>query len=173
MDAIDLGLKVRGHPTLGLLHLRRDRRHDGGLGFQSPSVRACTCTVRTKELEGVPCWQRGIATEARVLPEQFFLGVLCEEGGYAAGYIRVSSANQDVQRSVAAQKELIQEFVQEHGSGNIVWYVDIGNGIALPALKRFMTDARSPDRCFDQVLVYKMSRLSRNLADYQGIMSEL
>ena len=37
-----------------------------------------------------------------------------EEGGYAAGYIRVSPANQDVQRSVAAQKELIQEFVQEH-----------------------------------------------------------
>ena len=96
-----------------------------------------------------------------------------EEGGYAAGYIRVSSANQDVQRSAAAQKELIQGFVQEHGSGNIVWYVDIGNGIALPALKRLMTDARFPDRCFDQVLVYKMSRLSRNLADYQGIMSEL
>ena len=36
-----------------------------------------------------------------------------------------------------------------------------------------MTDARFPDRCFDQVLVYKMSRLSRNLADYQRIMSEL
>ena len=34
-----------------------------------------------------------------------------EEGGYAAGYIGVFPANQDVQRSVAAQKELIQEFV--------------------------------------------------------------
>ena len=38
---------------------------------------------------------------------------------------------------------------------------------------RLLADARSPDRCFDQVLVYKMSRLSRDLADYQGIMSEL
>ena len=51
-----------------------------------------------------------------------------EGGGFIAGYIRVSSGNTyaDVQRSVAAQKQMLEKFTEEDGSGTIVWYVDVG-----------------------------------------------
>ena len=51
------------------------------------------------------------------------------EGRGFAGYIRVSSDGMDFERSVAAQKEVIQKFAQEHGSGNIAWYIDKGTGL--------------------------------------------
>ena len=87
-----------------------------------------------------------------------------------AGYIRVSSANPDAQRSIAAQKQGLDKIAQEHGFGigTVVWYVDEGSGVALPALQALLADARSPDRDFDAVLVCSYSRFSRNLT--HGIM---
>ena len=94
-----------------------------------------------------------------------------EGGGFIAGYIRVSSdnADADVQRSVAAQKEAMQEFVQQNGSGNIVWYVEVGKGSALPALQALLADAKAPDRGFDTVLVYSFARLSRDMVECHAI----
>ena len=93
------------------------------------------------------------------------------EGGGFAGYIRVSPGNTDadVQRSVAAQKEAMQEFVQQNGSGNIVWYVEVGKGSALPALQALLADAKAPDRGFDTVLVYSFARLSRDMVEFHAI----
>ena len=95
--------------------------------------------------------------------------------GMFAGYVRVSSANPDadVQRSIAAQKHELAEFARENGSGTVVWYVDEGNGIALPALQALLADARSPDRDFDTVLVSKPSRLSRDIVEFHAIKAEL
>jgi DNA invertase Pin-like site-specific DNA recombinase len=75
------------------------------------------------------------------------------EGRGFAGYIRVSSDRVDFERSVAAQKDEIQKFAQERGSGPITWYIDKGTGIALPALQSLRADAGSPDPGFDTVLM--------------------
>ena len=97
-----------------------------------------------------------------------------EGGGFIAGYIRVSSGNTyaDVQRSVAAQKQMLEKFTEEDGSGTIVWYVDIvdiDDGIAPPALQALLADAKAPDRGFDTVLVYSFARLSRDMVECHAI----
>ena len=93
------------------------------------------------------------------------------EGGGFAGYIRVSpgNADADVQRSVAAQKQMLEKFTEEDGSGTIVWYVDIDDGIAPPALQALLADAKAPDRGFDTVLVYSFARLSRDMVEFHAI----
>ena len=91
------------------------------------------------------------------------------EGRGFAGYIRVSPGNTDTPGSVAAQKEAMQEFVQQNGSGNIVWYVDVGKGSALPALQSLLADAKAPNRGFDTVLVYSFARLSRDMVECHAI----
>ena len=63
----------------------------------------------------------------------------------------------------------MQEFVQQNGSGNIVWYVDVGKGSALPALQSLLADAKSPERGFDTVLVYSFARLSRDMVEFHAI----
>ena len=101
-----------------------------------------------------------------------------EEGRRAAVYIRVSSANQDTQLSIAAQKEAILKAAEESGYSVVGWSIDgesaeggdeggdSEDGFACPALKRLLTDAQSPDdRCFDTVLLYKMSKLSRQIEE--------
>ena len=97
------------------------------------------------------------------------------EGGGFAGYIRVSPGNTyaDVQRSVAAQKQMLEKFTEEDGSGTIVWYVDIDDGIAPPALQALLADAKAPNPGFDTVLVYKFSRMSRNLVNNIQIRAKL
>lgn len=51
---------------------------------------------------------------------------------------------------------------------------DSEDGFACPALKRLLTDAQSPDdRCFDTVLLYKMSKLSRQIAEAHVIKRKL
>ena len=90
----------------------------------------------------------------------------------AAGYVRVSSTNNDadIQRGIAAQKDAIQQFAQESGR-DVVWYVDgeksvedsnDEDGSLRPALRRLLDDAGSPDCGFDTVLVSSVSCLSRN-----------
>ena len=91
----------------------------------------------------------------------------------AAGYVRVSSTNNDadIQRGIAAQKDAIQQFAQESGR-DVVWYVDgeksvedsnDEDGSLRPALRRLLDDAGSPDCGFDTVLVSSVSCLSRKL----------
>ena len=63
----------------------------------------------------------------------------------------------------------MQEFVQQNGSGNIVWYVDVGKGSALPALQALLADAKATDRGFDTVLVYSFARLSRDMVECHAI----
>ena len=109
-----------------------------------------------------------------------------EEGRRAAVYIRVSSANQDTQLSIPAQKEAILKAAEESGYSVVGWYIDgesaeggdeggdSEDGFACPALKRLLTDAQSPDdRCFDTVLLYKMSKLSRQIAEAHVIKRKL
>ena len=51
---------------------------------------------------------------------------------------------------------------------------DSEDGFACPALIRLLTDAQSPDdRCFDTVLLYKMSKLSRQIAEAHVIKRKL
>ena len=92
-----------------------------------------------------------------------------------AGYVRVSSANQDadVQRGIAAQKEELEKFARENGPGAVVWYVDEGSGDALPALQALLADAGSPDRDFDAVLVSTPSRFTRGIVEFHLIKAEL
>ena len=105
-----------------------------------------------------------------------------EEGRRAAGFIRNSSANQvDAQRSIAAQKDAIQRFAQANGLEIVGWYVNGGDDDAeddasegsgsLPAREALLADARSPERVFDTVLVWKFSRLSRNTLEFVTIVS--
>ena len=93
------------------------------------------------------------------------------EGRGFAGYIRVSPGNTyaDVQRSVAAQKQMLEKFTEEDGSGTIVWYVDVGKGSALPALQSLLADAKSPERGFDTVVIYSFARLSRDMVELHAI----
>ena len=106
------------------------------------------------------------------------------EGRRAAGYIRVSSANQvDAQLSIAAQKDQITKFARANGLEIVGWYVDGGDDDAeddasegsgsLPAREALLADARSPERVFDTVLVWKFSRLSRNTLEFLTIVSVL
>ena len=102
----------------------------------------------------------------------------------AAGYIRDSSANQvDAQLSIAAQKDQAKKFARANGLEIVGWYVDGGDddaeddaseGSGSPrAREALLADARSPERSFDTVLVWKFSRLSRKIVEFQTILSVL
>ena len=106
------------------------------------------------------------------------------EGRRAAGFIRDSSTNRvDAQRSIAAQKEEIEKFAQVNGLEIVGWYVNGGHddaeddasegSVSLPAREVLLADARSPERGFDIVLVWKFSRLSRNTLEFHTIVSVL
>ena len=85
-----------------------------------------------------------------------------------AGYVRVFTCNScsEAQEGISAQKQAMQEFVSENGGGSVTSYVDQGSGDSLPALRKILADAVSPDRDFDTVLVSEYSRLSRNCKDF-------
>ena len=75
--------------------------------------------------------------------------------------IRVSPTGLDAQRSMAAEKEAIEEFAQANGIEIVGEYIDEDDGrLASPALKRLVADARFPECNFRTVLVYEMSRSS-------------
>ena len=102
----------------------------------------------------------------------------------AAGFIRNSSANQvHTQLSIAAQKNEIEKFARANGLEIVGWYVNGGDDDAeddasegsgfLPAREALLADARSPERGFDTVLVWKFSRLSREIMEFRMIVSVL
>ena len=84
--------------------------------------------------------------------------------------------------SIDAQKNEIEKFAQANGLEIVGWYVDGGDDDAeddasegsgsLPAREALLADARSPERV-DTVLVWKRSRLSRNILEFQTIVSVL
>ena len=101
----------------------------------------------------------------------------------SAGYVRVSSGNSpsEAQEGIAAQKEVIERFAEEHGYEIVGWYVDGGSpGGDVPtgsdddpsALQELLSDAGSPERNFGTILVSSVSRLSRNIVEFHTIKSE-
>ena len=93
------------------------------------------------------------------------------------GYVYVSPgiSDADAQKSIAAQKQAIQELARKKGLRNVGWCVDgepgsedsdDEDGSFRPALCRLLADAKSPDSDCDAVLVWALSRLSRNQAQF-------
>ncbi|HEX3029417.1 MAG TPA: recombinase family protein, partial [Clostridia bacterium] len=86
----------------------------------------------------------------------------------AAIYIRVSTEEQAEEgQSVAAQEETLRQYCNAYGIEIYDIYTDLGlSGKRLKgraSLSRLMEDCIR--KCFNLVLVWKISRLSRNLKD--------
>lgn len=81
----------------------------------------------------------------------------------AAQYVRMSTDLQ--QYSTANQKQAISEYAAAFGIEIVVTYEDLGkSGLTLagrPALCKLIADVTSPDRQFDIILVYDVSRWGR------------
>ena len=81
------------------------------------------------------------------------------------GYIRSSVGGPEGDRSAAAQKAAMQGFADQSGRQVVDWYVDVGysgHDLNGPALQRLLDATQSDERTFDEVLVVKFSRLTRN-----------
>ena len=100
------------------------------------------------------------------------------------GYIRVSSGNSPskAQEGIAAQKEALARFAEEHGYEIVGWYVDGEPGSEdidgkdrsfRPALRRLLADVASPESDFRTVLVAGFSRLSRDLSEFRDVAPKL
>ena len=79
-----------------------------------------------------------------------------EEGRFAAGYIRVSSAHPGIHVSIAAQKREIEKFAEANGIEAVDWYVegekvdedsDEEDGVPHSALQRLLTQASTAWWC--------------------------
>lgn len=92
-----------------------------------------------------------------------------------AGYLRVSTSEQaDSGLGLAAQRETIQRYADSHG-WSIVWYEDAGHSaksMDRPALQEVLTRLDTPlkHRDIDGIVVAKLDRLSRSVADFSGIL---
>ena len=85
--------------------------------------------------------------------------------GRAASYTCVSS---DGQQSVMAQLESIRRFAEEHGLEVAREYEDEADGRTTEnrtGFQRMIADALSPEKPFDTIIVYDLSRFSRNTSD--------
>ena len=102
----------------------------------------------------------------------------------SVGYVRVSSGNSpsEAQEGIAAQKQAILEWARREGLRNVGWYVDGEPGSEdsddedesfRPALRRLLADARFPNSNFRTLLVWKLSRLSRTIAEFREVASKL
>lgn len=94
----------------------------------------------------------------------------------AVGYLRVSTAEQaDFGYSIDAQRQVIENYCQQHGYEFVGIYEDKGvsgkSTEGRKALENLMNDAR--EGRFDLVLVWKTSRLARKQLDLLSIVSEL
>lgn len=81
----------------------------------------------------------------------------------AAQYIRMSTDSQEL--SPAVQKQELQRYAEARGFQIVATYEDGGrSGLTIkerPALRRLITDVTSPDRPFEHVLVYDVTRWGR------------
>ena len=88
----------------------------------------------------------------------------------AVGYCRVSTDKQR-EESIDHQQREIQKYADENGIRVIEWYVDHGYSGTTnkrPALDRMIKDSKQ--KKFNQVLVWKLDRFSRNM--YEGAIAK-
>ncbi len=86
----------------------------------------------------------------------------------AALYARVSSEAQDVDLSISAQLKALREYAQKNDFTIIREYVDeafTGRTSSRPAFLQMISLARSPEKPFDAILVWKLSRFARSRED--------
>ena len=90
-----------------------------------------------------------------------------EKTGY--GYIRVSTEEQVDGASLLNQRQEINKYADQHNIKIIGWYEDDGVSAKTAnrdALKTMLTDAQNNKGGVDFVIVYNLSRISRNLESF-------
>ena len=93
-------------------------------------------------------------------------------------YARVSSDRQDIHNSIEAQIEECKRYANAHNMVVVEIYRDeaaSGTISARPGFQGLMGDATGKDARFSTILVWKLSRFSRNLLDsvtYQAILEK-
>ena len=83
----------------------------------------------------------------------------------AALYARVSSDKQDVDLSITAQLKALREYASKNGHEIVKEYIDqaeSGKTTARPAFREMIAVARSSQKPFDLILVWKYSRFARS-----------
>ena len=91
----------------------------------------------------------------------------------AASYTRVSS---DSQQSVMAQLERIRRFAEEHGLEVAPEFEDERHSGATddrPGFQRMIAAALSPEKPFDTIIVYDLSRFPGNASDLTRYRNQL
>ena len=94
-------------------------------------------------------------------------------------YARVSNDRQDVDNSMSAQEAAAQRFIDANPGQLLRTYRDeakSGRVEHRPAFQQMIQDAADPDRTFDVVLVWKLSRFARNRKvsiTYKALLAEL
>ncbi len=89
-------------------------------------------------------------------------------------YARVSTSNQEDQKTIEAQLSEVREFAKKHGYIIVKEYIDegwSGDILARPGLDQLRHDAR--ERKWDAVLIYDPDRLGRQLFYQQIVIEEL
>lgn len=82
-------------------------------------------------------------------------------------YIRVSTAQQEANLSLAAQKRTIKDFVKNE---KVLFYQDIASGRSQNGrkqLKRMLKDLEKGDR----IIVFRLDRISRSLQDLSSLVN--
>lgn len=88
---------------------------------------------------------------------------------YALGYLRVSTKVQADGISLTNQKEQIQNFAHNNNVEIIGWYKDpdvSAKTANWPGLMQMLHDAQSYKGKVDYVIVYDMSKMTRNMSSY-------
>jgi len=83
-------------------------------------------------------------------------------------YARVSSDKQDVDLSISAQLRAIRDYARNNGYEVIREFIDeaeTGRTTARPAFREMISLARSPQKPFESILVWKYSRFARSRED--------
>ncbi len=83
-------------------------------------------------------------------------------------YARVSSDKQDVNLSITAQLKALRKYAHEHNYHIVAEFVDeaeTGRTSARPEFRKMISVARRPEKPFEMILVYKISRFARNRED--------
>jgi len=83
-------------------------------------------------------------------------------------YARVSSDKQDVDLSISAQLKALRKYAQENDHQVVAEFIDeaeTGRTSARPEFRKMISVARRPEKPFEMILVYKISRFARNRED--------
>ena len=83
-------------------------------------------------------------------------------------YARVSSNAQDVDLSISAQLKALRDYANHNGYLAVREFVDeaeSGKTTDRPAFRQMISLARSPQKPFEVILVWKFSRFARNRED--------